>query len=70
MPGNVGVFHYLTVLVLSAFSVDRQVAVGYALVLYFVALVPKIILGAYILGAPSQGALYRLTLRNSWSART
>jgi uncharacterized protein (TIRG00374 family) len=48
-PGNVGVFHYLVVLVLMAFGVDRGVAVAYAVVLHAVAYGPKIIAGAFFL---------------------
>ena len=41
VPGTVGVFHYVTVLTLGAYSVDHDTALAYALVLYIVALVPK-----------------------------
>jgi uncharacterized protein (TIRG00374 family) len=51
VPGNLGVFHYVTVLVLSAYSVDRSLAAGYALVLYVVALGPKIALGGFFMAA-------------------
>lgn len=51
VPGNLGVFHYVTVLVLSAYSVDRSLAAGYALVLYVVALGPKIALGGFFMVA-------------------
>lgn len=49
LPGKIGVFHYLTVLALSVFAVERSVALSYAFVLYAVALLPKVILGAAIL---------------------
>lgn len=49
LPGKLGLFHYLTVLALSVFSVERSVALSYALVLYAVALLSKIFLGAAIL---------------------
>ena len=52
-PGNLGVFHYLTVLVLTAFGVDRTVAVAYAIVLHAVAVGPKIIAGAVMIGLAS-----------------
>jgi uncharacterized protein (TIRG00374 family) len=68
-PGNLGVYHYLTVLVLSAFAVDRQVAVGYAVVLYAVALAPKIILGAVIIAVPGHGSRYRTTFADYLTAR-
>ena len=50
-PGNLGVFHYLVVVVLGAFGVDRTTAVAYAVVLHLVAVGPKIIAGAAILAA-------------------
>lgn len=49
VPGNLGVFHYVTILTLGAYSVDRDVALGYAIVLYLVALVPKILAGGLFL---------------------
>ena len=49
LPGKLGVFHYLTIVGLSVFGVDRSVALSYAFALYAVALLPKIILGAIIL---------------------
>ena len=36
-PGNIGVFHYLILLVLTAFGVEQTVAVAYAVVLHAVA---------------------------------
>jgi len=50
LPGKIGVFHYLVVLGLSVYSVDKSVALSYAIVLYVVALLPKIVIGAVILG--------------------
>lgn len=49
VPGNIGVFHYITVLTLGAYAVDQQVALAYAIVLYVIALVPKILAGAALL---------------------
>ena len=49
LPGKLGVFHYLTVLALTPFAVDSSVALSYAFVLYAVAILPKIILGAILL---------------------
>jgi len=46
LPGKLGVFHYLAVLALSFFAVEREIAVGYAFALYAVALLSKIVLGA------------------------
>lgn len=64
-PGNVGVFHYLTVLVLTAFGVDRTVALAYAIVLHAVAIGPKIIAGAVILGVSRTPMLDRAVWRGS-----
>ncbi len=49
VPGNLGVFHYVTVLTLGAYSVDHDAALAYAIVLYIVALVPKILAGTVLL---------------------
>ncbi len=54
LPGKIGVFNYLVVLGLSVYSVDSSVALSYSFVLYAVALLPKVILGALIL-AGSRG---------------
>jgi glycosyltransferase 2 family protein len=48
-PGRVGVFHYLVVLTLSVFAVDKGVALGYAVVLHLVVYVPTAILGVWCL---------------------
>jgi len=45
LPGKLGVFHYLTVLALSFFGVARSAALTYALVLYAVALLSKVLVG-------------------------
>ena len=53
VPGNIGVFHYLTALTLGAFGVGWNVAVAYAVLLHVVALGPKILLGTAVLaGTP------------------
>lgn len=46
VPGNLGVFQYVTVLVLSSYGVERNTAVAYAMTLYVVALGPKLLAGA------------------------
>ena len=46
VPGNIGVFHYLTVVTLAAWDVPKETAVATAIVLHAVALGPKILLGA------------------------
>jgi uncharacterized protein (TIRG00374 family) len=48
-PGKIGVFHYLCLLALSVFSVERSLALSYGLLLYFVAFLPPILLGAFFL---------------------
>jgi uncharacterized membrane protein YbhN (UPF0104 family) len=45
LPGKLGVFHYLTVLALSFFGVARSTALTYALVLYVVAALSKVVAG-------------------------
>jgi glycosyltransferase involved in cell wall biosynthesis len=45
VPGNLGVFHYVTVLVLSYYGVERNVSVAYAIVLHTVAVLPKVVAG-------------------------
>jgi uncharacterized protein (TIRG00374 family) len=49
VPGNVGVFHYLTVLTLGAVNVPRSDALAVAVVLHAVSIGPKILLGAVAL---------------------
>ena len=48
-PGKLGVFHYLVILALSFFGVEKELALAYSLILYFVAIMPKIIWGAAVL---------------------
>jgi len=49
-PGNLGVFQYLTVLALGAYGVDGTKALAYSMVLYAVALGPKLVIGAIVFG--------------------
>lgn len=44
-PGKVGVFHYLCVLALSAFSVEKALALSYGFVLHLLVFVPVTLLG-------------------------
>jgi len=44
-PGKVGVFHYLCVLALSVFGVDKTTALSYGILLYFVVFLPPTLLG-------------------------
>jgi glycosyltransferase 2 family protein len=49
VPGNLGVFHYVTVIALGAYGVGRDAAVAYAFVLYAVAVLPKILVGGALM---------------------
>lgn len=49
LPGRIGVFNYLTVLTLGFYGVDRATALGYSVVLYAIAYLPKVLLGAVFL---------------------
>jgi len=53
-PGRVGVFHYLAVLSLALFGVDKEPALAYGVVLHLVVYVPISLLGAYYLWRESQ----------------
>ena len=46
VPGNIGVFHYLTIVTLAAWGVPRPAAFAAAVVLHAVALGPKVVLAA------------------------
>jgi glycosyltransferase 2 family protein len=46
-PGSIGVFQYLAILTLSIFGMDKNVALGYSLVLYLVIYVPIALLGVW-----------------------
>ena len=48
-PGRVGVFHYICVLSLSLFSVDRSLALSCGLVLHLIVFVPMMSLGGWFL---------------------
>jgi glycosyltransferase 2 family protein len=45
-PGYIGVFHYLVVLALGAFGVQREMALGYAIVIHLLGFVPVGLVGA------------------------
>ena len=47
VPGNIGVFHYLTVVTLGSWGVAAPTAFAVAIVLHIVSLGPKIVLGAF-----------------------
>lgn len=48
-PGKIGVFHYLCLLALSVFSVDRGIALGYSTILYILAFGTPSLLGLLFL---------------------
>lgn len=48
-PGYVGVFHYLVVLALGVYGVEKELALGYAVVLHVAELLPLSIMGVYSL---------------------
>jgi len=48
-PGKLGVFHYLAVLALSVFSVEKNLALAYGVLLYVIALLPKVLIGVGVL---------------------
>lgn len=48
-PGRIGVFQYLAILTLSIFSVNKDVALGYSIILYLVVYVPMVLIGGYCL---------------------
>ncbi len=56
LPGKVGIFNYLTVVTLALFAIDRTTAAGYSILLYAVALAPKIVLGAAFLATGASPA--------------
>ncbi len=58
-PGNIGVFHYLSVLALSLFGVDKSTALGYGVLLHLVIYLPASLLGLLFL-AKSGYSLRRL----------
>lgn len=53
-PGRLGVFHYLCVVVLALFGVERDVALAYGLVLHIVAYLPTAVGGPLLLWLESR----------------
>ncbi len=53
-PGKVGVFHYLVVISLALFGVERTPALAYAIVLHLISYGPPAVLGAYYIWRESQ----------------
>ena len=58
-PGSVGVLHYLSVVALSLFGVDRSTALGYGIILHLMIYLPASVLGLLFL-AKSGYSLRRL----------
>lgn len=48
-PGRIGVFQYLVILTLSIVAVDKNVALGYSVVLYLAIYAPMVLTGCYYL---------------------
>lgn len=48
-PGSIGVFHYLSVITLSLFGVDKSVALSYGVMLHLVTYLPASLLGSVYL---------------------
>ena len=59
LPGKIGIFNYLTVVGLGSYGIDRGTALGYSILLYAVALLPKVILGAAFVAARGSTGLLR-----------
>jgi uncharacterized protein (TIRG00374 family) len=53
-PGKVGVFHYLVVISLALFGVDKAAALSYAVVLHLIVYGPTALLGAFYVWRGSQ----------------
>jgi len=53
LPGRLGIYNYLTVLTLGLYGVGRTEAATYSIALYFVAYIPKVVLGALVTADPS-----------------
>jgi len=49
VPGKIGIFEYAVILALSVFSISKNQALSYGIILHLVAYVPKILLGFVLL---------------------
>jgi len=70
-PGKLGVFHYLCILALAPFGVEKSAALSYAVLLYFVVFGPPLLLGAFFLwwGSIRQRKVTPAGLRSdSWTS--
>jgi len=65
VPGNIGVFHYLTVATLAAWQVPRPTALALAIVLHIVSLGPKVLLGGIVLATAKVPAKILLSDANA-----
>lgn len=45
--GRIGVFHYLVIVTLAVFSIDRDVALSYGIILHLVVYLPMLVLGVW-----------------------
>jgi uncharacterized protein (TIRG00374 family) len=62
-PGKIGVFEYAVILALSLFSLPREQALSYALMLHVVAYLPKIVLGGFYLARLPAGSALKGNLK-------
>lgn len=58
LPGKLGIFQYLCVLALGAFSIEASAALGFSVVLYLVTIVPRILWGCLILARGNSGMTF------------
>lgn len=67
-PGKLGVFHYLCTLALTPFGVEKSIALSYAMLLYFVAFGPPLLLGAFFFwhGSVRQHEATLAGLKGDW----
>jgi hypothetical protein len=49
-PGSIGVFHYLSVVTLGLFGVEKELALSYGMLLHLVTYLPPSLLGVVYLG--------------------
>jgi hypothetical protein len=49
-PGSIGVFHYLSVVTLGLFGVEKELALSYGVLLHLVTYLPPSLLGVVYLG--------------------
>jgi uncharacterized protein (TIRG00374 family) len=64
-PGKLGVFHYFAMLALSLYSVSKDIALAYALVLYLIVVIPKLVIGALMVAGNPEMSFSTLFNRNN-----